>query len=92
MISGYEAPKKTKVFDAPGGFRKKIKIVKWLTKKLVEYDIENDFWTPVEVKTDKIFFPFGRAVFLPNQDMIVMGGLDDTIPSKPSFSERTLLI
>jgi hypothetical protein len=85
-------PKKTKVFDPPGGLRRKIKTVKWLTKKLMEYDIENDYWTPVEVKCDKIYYAFSRAVYLPNQDMMVMGGLDDSIPDKPTFSERTILI
>ena len=58
----------------------------------MEYDVENDFWTPVEVKTDKFYLAFSRIIYLPNQDMIVIGGLDDSIPSKPTFTERTILI
>lgn len=58
--------KKTRVFDPPGGLRRKIKTVRCLTKKLCEYDVENDFWTPVEVKTDKLFLAFSRTVYLPN--------------------------
>lgn len=84
--------KKTRVFDPPGGLRRKLKTVRSLTKKLCEYDVENDFWTPVEVKTDKMFLAFSRTVYLPNQDMIVIGGLDDSIPGKPSFSERAILV
>jgi hypothetical protein len=84
--------KKTRVFDPPGGLRRKLKTVRSLTKKLCEYDVENDFWTPVEVKTDKIFLAFSRTVYLPNQDMIIIGGLDDSIPGKPGFSERAILI
>lgn len=80
------------MFDAPGGLRRKVKTIKWLSKKLMEYDIENDFWTPVEVKTDRIYLAFSRTVYLPNQDMIVIGGMDDSVPSKPIFTERALLI
>jgi len=66
IITSTNPMKKTKVFDPPGGLRRKIKTIKWLCKKLVEYDIENDFWTPVEVKTDKIYLAFSRVVYLPN--------------------------
>ncbi len=59
-------PKKTKVFDPPGGLRRKLKTIKWLTKRLMEYDVENDFWTPVEVKSDKVYYAFSRVVYLPN--------------------------
>lgn len=66
--------------------RKKLRIVRWLSKNIGEYDIENDFWNSVESKVDKQFLPFSRTVYLPNQDMIVMGGLNDEIPNKPTFS------
>jgi len=32
----------------------------------MEYDVDNDFWTPVEVKTDKIYFMYSKTVYLPN--------------------------
>ena len=92
QVHSQNATKKTRVFDPPGGLRRKIKTVRSLTKKLTEYDVENDFWTPCEVKTDKVFFALSRVVYLPNQDMIIIGGLDDSIPSKPTFTERTILI
>ena len=91
-ITSTNPNRKAKVFDAPGGLRRKVKTIKWLSKKLMEYDIENDFWTPVEVKTDRIYLAFSRTVYLPNQDMIVIGGMDDSVPSKPIFTERALLI
>ena len=56
-ITSTNPNRKAKVFDAPGGLRRKVKTIKWLSKKLMEYDIENDFWTPVEVKTDRIYLP-----------------------------------
>jgi hypothetical protein len=86
------AKKKTKVYDPPGGLRKKLKTIKCLTKKLMEYDVQNDFWNPVEVKTDKFYYPWCQVVYLPNQDMIVIGGLDDSNAQKPTMSERALLI
>ena len=72
--------------------RKKIRIVRWLSKKLGEYDIENDFWNSVDSHIDKPFLPFSRSVYLPNQDMVVMGGLNDEIPNKPTFSSQTIKI
>lgn len=66
VITSTNPMRKARVFDPPGGLRRKIKTVKWLSKKLVEYDIENDFWTAVEVKTDKIYLAFSRTVYLPN--------------------------
>ena len=72
--------------------RKKLRIVRWLSKNIGEYDIENDFWNSVESKISKPFLPFSRTVYLPNQDMIVMGGLNDEIPNKPTFSSHVFKI
>ena len=72
--------------------RKKLRIVRWLSKNIGEYDIENDFWNSVESKVNKPFLPFSRTVYLPNQDMIVMGGLNDEIPNKPTFSWHVFTI
>lgn len=72
--------------------RKKLKIVRWLSKKIGEYDIGNDFWQASDAQVDRPFLAFSRTVYLPNQDMVVMGGLDDFIPNKPTFSAACLLI
>jgi hypothetical protein len=72
--------------------RKKLRIVRWLSNKIGEYDIENDFWTSVNAQVKKPFLPFSRTVYLPNQDMMVIGGLNDEIPNKPTFSSQTLKI
>jgi len=66
--------------------------VKWLSKKLMEYDIENDFWTETELRLERNFFPFSRSVYLPNQDIIVLGGMDDADPYRPVFTERVFMI
>lgn len=72
--------------------RRKVKIVRWLSKKVAEYDIDNDFWTPVDAQIDRPFLAFSRTIYLPNQDMIVIGGLDDFIPNKPTFTAKCTLI
>ena len=72
--------------------RKKLRIIRWLSTKMGEYDIENDFWNSVDAQVTKPFLPFSRTVYLPNQDLIVMGGLNDEIPNKPTFSSHVLKI
>ena len=58
----------------------------------MEYDVENEFWTPVEMKTERNFYPFSRTVYLPNQDIRVLGGMDDADPYRPMFSEKVQMI
>ena len=36
------------------------------------------------------FFPFAKALEICNHSLLVLGGLDDTVPNKPMFSSRTL--
>jgi hypothetical protein len=72
--------------DTKGTVRRKIKIVRWLSKKVGEYDIDNDFWTYHEAQVERPFLAFSRIVYLPNQNMVVIGGLDDFVPNKPTFS------
>ena len=66
--------------------RKKIKIARWLTQKIAEYDVTNDFWNMQNAETSIPFYAFSATVYLPSQDLIVIGGLDDKIPNKPTFS------
>ena len=65
--------------------RQKIKIIRWLSRSIAEYDIINDFWTASEAQINLPFLPFSATVYLPNQDLIVLGGLDDQVPNRPSF-------
>jgi hypothetical protein len=83
---------RNKLVSVASPVRKKLRIVRWLSTKIGEYDIENDFWSSVNAQIKKPFLPFSRTVYLPNQDMIVMGGLNDEIPNKPTFSAHTLKI
>jgi len=69
--------------------RKKLRIVRWLSSKIGEYDIENDFWTSVDAQVKKPFLPFSRTVYLPNQDMLVLGGLSDEILNKKTDTRFT---
>ena len=81
----------------PGGniqstLRLKIKVVRWLTNRIAEYDVTNDFWTSTEARMESIFRPFSQTVYLPNQDIVVLGGLDDSTPNRPTFKGSALLI
>lgn len=63
--------------------KKKLRVIRWLTKKIGEYDIDNDFWTSADCQVKSPFLAFSRSVYLPNGDILIMGGLDDEIPNKP---------
>ena len=65
--------------------RQKIKVVRWLSKMIAEYDVTNDFWTATQARLTQPFRPFSTTVYLPNQDLVVLGGLDDSVPNKPTF-------
>ncbi|CDW71550.1 kelch motif family protein [Stylonychia lemnae] len=68
--------------------RKKIRIVRWKTKKIGEYELDTKIWTLTDAQVSQIFLPFSRTVYLPNQDLVNLGGLDDSIPSKPFFTQN----
>ena len=55
-----------------------------------EYDIENDYWIAAECHMSDNFMAFSKSVYLPNQDILVMGGLDDSVPNKPSFVSKVI--
>ena len=83
---------RNKLVSVMSPVRKKLRIIRWLSTKIGEYDIENDFWNSVNAQIKKPFLPFSRTIYLPNQDMIVLGGLNDEIPNKPTFSSLVLKI
>ena len=59
---------------------------------VAEYDVTNDFWTETEADIDYLFLPFSTTVYLPNQDLVVLGGLDDLIPNRPTFQASVTMI
>jgi len=59
---------------------------------IAEYDVTNDFWSATEALISLPFKPFSATVYLPNQDLIVLGGLDDQVPNRPSFQATVTLI
>jgi hypothetical protein len=69
---------------------------RWLTGKVAEYDTINEFWATKNIKTEKgvdeklEFFAFSSTVYLNETSMVVLGGLDDRVPSLPDFSKRAL--
>ena len=52
---------------------------------IAEYDVSNDFWTATTAQVTNTFNPFSTTIYLPNQDLVVLGGLDDSVPNKPTF-------
>lgn len=41
---------------------------------------------------ERPFLAFSKTVYLPNNDIMVIGGLDDFVPNKPTFSAKSFLI
>ena len=63
-----------------------------MTRMIAEYDVTNDFWTATEAQIDYLFLPFSTTVYLPNQDLVILGGLDDLIPNRPTFQASATMI
>ena len=63
-----------------------------MTRMVAEYDVTNDFWTATEAEIEYLFLPFSTTVYLPNQDLVVLGGLDDLIPNRPTFQASVTMI
>jgi len=37
-----------KLIETKTPVKKKLRVIRWLTKKIGEYDVDNDFWTSVD--------------------------------------------
>lgn len=72
--------------------RQKVKVIRWLSKVIATYDATNDFWSSTDAEISQPFRPFSATVYLPNQDFLVLGGLDDKVPNRPSFHSTVHLI
>ena len=58
---------------------KNLRVPRWMSKSIAEYDLELGYWKAVETRMDGYFFPFSRCVFLECGDIIVIGGLNNTV-------------
>jgi len=65
------------------GVRRKLKLARWFTKNVAEYDVTNDFWHMEKAEVKRPFHAFSTTVYLPSQDLVVVGGLDSRLPNKP---------
>ena len=72
--------------------RRKIKITRWLTHDVGEYDVTNDFWKFQAAEISSLFNAFSSLIALPSHDLMVIGGLDDSVPNRPSFTNHCFLI
>jgi hypothetical protein len=82
--------------------RQRIMLPRWLTNKIAEYDMINEYWVvrtlndrfnPINnAKNEMEFFAFSNTVFVNSSSLVVLGGLDDKVASLPNFSNRALLL
>ena len=49
-------------------------------------------WTSSECKSEVPFFPFCSVVSLPDKSIMVMGGLNDQVEGRKTFSSKVLKI
>ena len=49
-------------------------------------------WKLHEVKMKTPFFAFSRTVYLPNNDFLVIGGLNDIVKERPYFTDQVIKI
>lgn len=67
----------------------KIKIPRWLSQDIAEYDFQNNFWSMRTIPNE--IPPFSTAIF--GEKLIgIAGGLDDSSSSKPQFVNKFFII
>lgn len=73
---------------------RKIYCPRWLSKTVAEYNIDaiNPAWELYEWKTNLDFLPFCGFAYLPNFHIMSIGGLNNKIPGKHTFSSRWVKI
>ena len=55
----------------------RIRVPRWMSKNIAEFDLANGYWTLSEAKIDHQFYPFSKTVYLPDGSFLVLGGLND---------------
>lgn len=68
----------------------RIRIPRWLTKTVAEF--VNEKWEIHEVNMKTYFFPFSSTIYLPNNDFLVIGGLNQIVEDKPHFTDQVLKV
>ena len=71
---------------------KRIRIPRWMSKNVAEYDLKNQYWTISEAKIDAPFHPFSNTIYLEDGNFFVIGGLNDKVAKKPAFSNEVYKI
>lgn len=54
--------------------------------------LDNKFWTSSECKSEIPFFAFSATVYLANKAILVIGGFNDEVEGRKTFSSRVLKI
>ena len=67
-----------------------IRIPCWMTKNVAEY--ANRSWKFFEVNMKHPFFAFSRVVYLPENQFLVIGGLNEIVEDKPHYSDQVLKV
>ena len=71
----------------------KIVIPRWMSNKLGIYDLSAKQWHFKKIKNlDLHFLPLSCTVYTPSHDFFCLGGLNEQVPRKPSFSNQCLSI
>ena len=52
--------------------------MRWRTVKVAEYELDTDMWELTDAQITHNFLPFSRTVYLPSNDMLNLGGFDDS--------------
>jgi len=73
---------------------RKIYLPRWMSKTVAEYDVDNPLegWITSNCKTSLDFFPFSAFAYLPNYQILSIGGLNNKIPNKSTFSSRVVRV
>lgn len=87
-INKYEIPKFEEGNRSQSQPQRKIRLTKWKSDKVMEYNIGTKNWilTDTQIKPD--VKQFSCTVFFPNQEMIVLGGLDQEGSDQEKFTSK----
>jgi hypothetical protein len=58
----------------------KVRVPRWLTSEIAEYDTANKFWITRQVGLE--ILPFSCAIY-GDEKIAIVGGLDDSVVNKP---------
>ena len=85
-INKYEVPKCD--VEMNDGIRRKIRLTKWKSNKIMEYDIDTKKWFLTDTHIQPDVKRFSYTVFFPNQQMVVLGGVDPEESESEKFTSK----